>query len=57
MKFAILTLFASLVIANGFQYHIQVFLGDNYFEPLNGSLKLYVHRSSWQKDFLKLNET
>lgn len=53
----VLSLFALIVLVSSYQYQIQVFLGDNYFEPVNGTLKLYIHRSRWNMDLYRLNET
>lgn len=54
---AVLCLLALAVLASGKLYHIQVTLGNNYFETVNGTLKLYIHRNSWTKDLYRLNET
>lgn len=53
----VLSLLALVVLVSSYQYNIEVLLGNTYFEPVNGTLKLYIHRNSWSKSMLRLNET
>ena len=58
--FILISIFAIIVFSGAEKklYHFQSFLADTYFHPVNGTLKLYVHRPGWgSKDFLRLNET
>ena len=54
---AILCLFSLVALVSAYRYHIQATLGDSYFEPVNGTLKLTIRKSSWLSTTYRLNET
>ena len=55
---ATICLFALIAICSAANlYHIQVQLGQNRFDTVNGTLKLYIGRNAFQRDLYRLNET